>query len=133
MNYRYEQSATRARNGLAAAFIAVAVVATTGAAASARTEYDGVWSVVVAAEAGACSGAYRYPVAIVNGQVRPADPYDQSIAINGRVGAGGRVSVRVARGDLQAVGVGRLSRVAGGGTWRSPNGCAGRWQAGRRD
>jgi hypothetical protein len=132
MNHRHEQSVTRVRNGLAAAFIGVAVVATTGGASSARTAYDGVWSVVVAAEAGACSGAYRYPVAIVNGYVRHADAYDQSFSINGRVGAGGRVSVRVARGDLQAFGVGRLSRVAGGGTWRSPNGCAGRWQAARR-
>src|SRR5262249_41684607 len=132
MNHRHEQSVTRARNGLAAALVAAAIVATTGGAASARTAYDGIWSVVVMADAGSCSGAYRYPVAIVNGYVRHADPYDRSFAINGRVGAGGRVSVSVARGGLQAFGVGRLSRVAGGGTWRSPNGCAGRWQAARR-
>jgi hypothetical protein len=131
MNHRHELSTMRVRSGLAATFIAVAAVATTGGTASARTAYDGIWSVVVAAEAGACSGAYRYPVAIVNGYVRHVDSYDQSFSINGRVGAGGRVNVRVARGDLQAFGVGRLSRLAGGGTWRSPNGCAGRWQAGR--
>ena len=133
MNNRHEQSATRVRNGLAAAVLAAATIATTGGPASARTVYDGIWSVVVAAQAGGCSGSYRYPVAIVNGYVRHADPYDQSFSINGRVGAGGRVNVRVARGDLQAYGVGRLSRVAGGGTWRSPNGCAGSWQAGRRN
>jgi hypothetical protein len=113
------------------ALIAVAVMAVPGSA-SARTAYDGVWSVVVAAETGACSGAYRYPVAIANGYVRHVDPTDASFSIRGHVGSGGRVSVEVSRGDQRAHGVGRLSRVAGGGMWRSPNGCAGHWQATRR-
>jgi hypothetical protein len=111
---------------------ALGIVAGASAPASARTAYDGVWSVVVAAEAGTCSGAYRYPVAIVNGYVRHANPHDQSFNISGRVGEGGRVSVLVSRGDQRAYGVGRLSRAAGGGSWQSPNGCAGHWQAARR-
>src|SRR5262245_44650961 len=112
--------------------IALGIVAAASAAASARSLYDGVWSVVVAAESGTCSGAYRYPIAIVNGYVRHADAGDQSFNIFGRVGTGGRVSVQVSRGDQRANGVGRLSHSTGGGTWRSPNGCAGHWEATRR-
>jgi hypothetical protein len=112
--------------------IALAALPIAGGTASAQTVYDGVWSVVVAAEAGTCSGAYRYPVAIVNGYVRHADVGDQSFNINGRVGSGGRISVQVSRGDQRAYGTGRLSRFAGGGVWRSPNGCAGHWEAQRR-
>ena len=120
------------RTSVAATLVTtLALVAGAGGPASARTMYDGVWSVVVAAEAGTCSGAYRYPVAIVNGYVRPAG--DPSFNVYGRVGSGGRVSVQVSRGDQQARGVGRLSRFTGGGTWRSPTGgCAGHWEATRR-
>jgi hypothetical protein len=118
---------------VAAALLTVlAVVAGTNGPASARTIYDGVWSVVVAVKSGTCSGAYRYPLAIVNGHVRPVAGSDQTIDIYGRVGSGGRVSVEVRRGDLSAHGVGRLSRYAGAGVWRSPNGCAGEWEATRR-
>jgi hypothetical protein len=124
-------SALRTRT--AATLLALAMTAAASAPASARTVYDGVWSVVVAAESGTCSGAYRYPVAIVNGYVRHADADDASFDIRGRVGAGGRVNVQVTRGDQRAYGVGRLARFAGGGTWQSPNGCAGHWQASRRD
>jgi hypothetical protein len=119
------------RTFVVTALAALGIAAGPGAA-SARTAYDGIWSVVVAAEAGTCNGAYRYPVAIVNGYVRHANPYDQSFNVSGRVGAGGRVSVQVSRGDQRAFGVGQLSRSAGGGSWRSPNGCAGHWQAARR-
>jgi hypothetical protein len=83
-------------------------------------------------ESGSCSGTYRYPVAIVNGRVRHVDPGDQAFSIRGRVATGGRVNVEVSRGDLHAYGIGRLSAAGGGGTWHSPNGCAGRWQAARR-
>jgi len=124
-------SALRTRT--AATLLALAMTAAAGAPASARTVYDGVWSVVVAAESGTCSGAYRYPVAIVNGYVRHIDPSDASFDIRGRVGAGGRVNVQVTRGDQRAFGVGRLERFAGGGTWQSPNGCGGHWEASRRD
>jgi hypothetical protein len=124
---------TRARtNGAVTLLIAIAVVAGASRPASARTAYDGVWSVVIAAETGTCSGAYRYPVAIVNGYVRHADPSNQAFNINGRVGTDGRLNVQVSRGDQRANGIGRLSRLAGGGSWRSPNGCAGHWEATRR-
>ena len=112
--------------------MALGAVAGTVGMASARGSYDGTWSVVISAESGACSGAYRYPVAIVNGSVRHAEAGDHPFDISGRVGPDGRVSVRVSRGDLRADGVGRLAGASGGGTWQSPSGCAGRWQAARR-
>jgi hypothetical protein len=112
--------------------MALSVVAGTAVAASAKSSYDGTWSVVISAESGSCSGAYRYPVAIVNGNVRHADAGDHPFNIRGRVGADGRVTVEVSRGDLRANGVGRLAGASGGGTWQSPSGCAGRWQAARR-
>jgi hypothetical protein len=91
-----------------------------------------MWSVVVSSKHGLCSGAYRYPVAIVKGTVRRADRGNQAVNIRGRVEADGRVRVDVGSGDLRAHGVGRLSQSAGGGTWRSATGCTGRWQATRR-
>jgi hypothetical protein len=112
--------------------IALTLAAGASGAASARTIYDGAWSVVVTAASGPCSGAYRYPVAIVNGSVRHLDPYDQSFNIYGRIGSRGRVRVSVSRGEQRADGVGQLSRYTGGGIWRSPNGCAGSWVAERR-
>jgi hypothetical protein len=127
-----EYQMIRSRRTLVVTLLAALGIAAGAGTASARTAYDGIWSVVVAAEGGACSGAYRYPVAIVNGYVRHADPSDQSFNVNGRVGPGGRVSVQVSRGDQRAYGAGQLSRSAGGGSWRSPNGCAGHWQAARR-
>jgi hypothetical protein len=124
---------TKSRKSVGAAMlIALSVVGATSTLASARSVYDGVWSVVVAAEAGTCSGSYRYPIAIVDGHVRHAEAGKQLFSIRGRVAAGGRVTVEVSRGDLRAYGLGRLSRLTGGGTWRSPNGCAGHWEAARR-
>ena len=125
---------TGARSIIAAGLlITLGAVVGTGGSASAGPAFDGMWSVVVAAESGSCSGAYRYPVAIVNGRVRHADPGDQVFSIRGRVATGGRVNVEVSRGDLRAYGIGRLSAAGGGGgTWHSPNGCAGHWQAARR-
>ena len=100
--------------------------------ASATTAYDGVWSVVVSSHDGLCSGAYRYPVAIVNGSVRHAERGNQPFTIRGHVEADGRLNVDVGNGGLHAHGVGRLSQSTGGGTWRSSSGCLGRWQAARR-
>jgi hypothetical protein len=120
------------RSLLPSILTAFAVVTTTSEMASARTGYDGVWSVIVHADAGPCSGAYRYPIAIVNGSVRHVDPNDQMFDVYGRVASRGQVRVTVSRGDQRATGVGRLSRAGGGGTWRSPNGCGGRWEAERR-
>src|SRR5262245_64819351 len=106
------------KSGAAGLLIALGVVAATCGPVSAISAYDGVWSVVVAAESGNCSGAYRYPIAIVNGNVRHAEPGERLFDIRGRVGADGRVNVEVSSGDLRAYGVGRLSGSTGGGSWQ---------------
>jgi hypothetical protein len=124
---------TGAPNSVAAGWvIALGVIAAMSAPVSAKSAYDGVWSVVVAAESGTCSGAYRYPIAIINGSVQHAEHGERLFDVRGRVGSDGRVNVEVSSGDLRAYGVGRLSGSAGGGTWQSPQGCAGHWKAARR-
>jgi hypothetical protein len=52
------------------------VVLAAGSAALARTGFDGIWSVAIITDSGACDRAYRAPVRIVNGQV--ASEGDQS-------------------------------------------------------
>lgn len=98
--------------------------------ASARSSYDGLWSVVLLTEQGDCDRAYRYGVQIVNGQVQYGDG---SVQISGRVDPRGVVRVSLQYGDQGGSAVGRLSRSSGGGNWSSPSlGCAGRWMAERR-
>jgi len=117
---------------LCACFLAALVVLAAGSVAHAQASVDGIWSVAIITETGACDRAYRYPVRIANGRVYHASEGDQSFNIFGRVQPDGRVVVAVSRGDQRADGRGRLSGSQGRGVWRSPGGCAGRWEAERR-
>ena len=110
--------------------LATVVVLGAGSAALARTGFDGIWSVTIITDSGACDRAYRAPVRIVNGQV--ASEGDQSFSVFGHVQPSGRVVVGVSRGGQRADGSGRLSGRRGQGVWNSPAGCAGRWEADRR-
>jgi hypothetical protein len=101
--------------------------------ASARTPYDGNWSVLIVTNSGPCDRAYRYGLSIRNGSVF----YEGSAAVNvaGRIGKGGQVKVRVWSGRQGASGSGRLSRDHGSGKWRgtgSMGTCTGSWTAERR-
>jgi hypothetical protein len=113
-----------------ALLVASAAVIAAGPAAHARTGFDGAWSVVIISEQGSCDGTYRYPLQITNGRVLPGDegPY----TVDGRVDPRGSVSVNVAQGDQRAHGTGQLRGANGSGVWKSPGGCAGRWEAERR-
>ena len=115
---------------LIAGLLATVVVLAAGNAALARTGFDGIWSVTIITDRGACDRAYRAPVRIVNGQV--VSEGDQSFSVFGRVQPNGRVVVAVSRGGQRADGSGRLSGRRGQGVWNSPAGCAGRWEADRR-
>jgi hypothetical protein len=100
---------------------------------SARTAYDGNWSVLIVTERGPCDRAYRYGLAIQNGSVI----YQGSAAVNvaGRVSGNGVVNVKVSAGSQGASGSGRLSRNSGSGSWRgigSMGTCSGNWSAERR-
>ncbi len=114
------------------AFAAAFVVA--GPAPSARAAgLDGNWSVVVVTEKGTCDRAYRYEVAVADGQVRYQG--DTSVNFNGTVEPNGAVKVVIRLGDKGANGVGRLSKDSGQGTWLGVGNageCAGRWEAERR-
>jgi hypothetical protein len=116
-----------------AAGIAVATAILAPAPVSARTPFDGNWSVLIMTRSGPCDPAYRYGLSIRNGAVI----YEGSAAVNvaGRVGRNGAVSVRVSSGSQGASGSGRLGRSTGSGRWRgtgSMGTCAGIWQAERR-
>lgn len=112
----------------ALAFVCVAALAT---ASSARTPYDGAWSVLIVTTKGECDRAYRYGVSIIDGYIR----YDGGIvSMQGRVAANGFVRVRLISGNAFASGSGRLNRSSGRGNWSGASGpsrCAGYWQASR--
>lgn len=123
----------RARLFLLALSLLAGLVCLAPAPASARTPYDGLWSVLIVTERGTCDRAYRYPLRIINGRVTYGGEAD--FTIFGRVRPNGAVTVTVARGDSRATGAGRLTPSYGSGRWRgasSANACAGVWQAERR-
>jgi len=101
-------------------------------AATARTPYDGLWSVLIITDNGTCDRGYRYALRINNGVVSYDDP---SFNVSGRVAANGQVTVSVSNGGSRASGTGRLSRDYGQGVWSghsSMQGCSGHWEAERR-
>jgi len=101
--------------------------------ATARTVFDGQWSVLIVTNSGPCDRAYRYGLEIHNGAVM----YQGSASVNvaGRVANNGLVKVKVWSGQRGASGSGWLSRTDGSGTWRgtgSMGTCSGVWTAERR-
>jgi hypothetical protein len=101
--------------------------------ASARTIYDGAWSVLIVTMSGSCDPTYRYGVQISDGMVI----YDGGgpITMQGRVTPTGAVRVIVTAGSQYADGSGKLTRNRGGGVWKGQgmsSACAGTWQAERR-
>ena len=116
------------------ALTALGILAATvpaSAPASARSNFDGQWSVLIVTQKGTCDRAYRYPVKIDNGAVGYAG--DASFTVSGKVGENGSVVVKVARGSQSANGQGRLSATDGSGMWTAGSGdCSGVWTAERR-
>jgi hypothetical protein len=105
--------------------------ATLGAAtpAGSAPSYDGIWSVVIVTEKGACDRAYRYPIRIRNGALLAEG--SSPATINGKVASNGQVTVTVSAGNKSAIGSGRLSGTAGTGSWMGGE-CSGTWEAERR-
>lgn len=102
------------------------------ASATARTPFDGAWSVLIVTDRGTCDRAYRYALHIDNGQVSYDNP---SISVSGRVDAAGRVRVALSGGGQSASGFGRLAGNYGRGSWSgrsSISQCSGHWEAERR-
>jgi hypothetical protein len=117
------------------AFAALTILAATAvpasAPATAKSNFDGHWSVLIVTQKGTCDRAYRYPVKIQNGAVGYAG--SASFTVSGKVGDNGAVTVLVARGSTSAKGQGRLSGTDGSGLWTASSGeCSGTWTAERR-
>ena len=109
-------------------------IASTAGPASARTIYDGAWSVLIMTMSGSCDAAYRCGVQINDGIVI----YDGigPITMQGRVTPKGAVRVIVQSGSQWADGSGKMTRNRGGGIWKGQgmsSACSGTWQAERRD
>ena len=119
---------------VAPALAALGILAATvpaSAPASARSNFDGTWSVLIVTQKGTCDRAYRYPVKIENGTVGYAG--SASFNVTGKVGQNGAVTVTVSRGSNSATGTGRMSGADGSGTWTAASGeCSGTWTAERR-
>jgi hypothetical protein len=115
---------------VAGAFV-LSTVSILGAAlpAASAPSYDGVWSVVIVTEKGACDRAYRYPIRISKGSVVNAG--DSPVTISGSVRENGAVTVIVSAGSKSATGSGRLSGAVGIGSWKGGD-CSGTWEAERR-
>src|SRR5262249_19078843 len=100
--------------------------------ATARTPFDGAWSVLIVTDRGTCDRAYRYALRIADGRVYYEDP---SFSVSGGVDGAGRVRVAVSAGGQSANGYGQLSGNygRGSGMGRSwPWQCPGYWEAERR-
>ena len=118
------------RSGIAVAAFAAALLP--GSAEAQRAKFDGTWSVEALTQKGDC-GMYRWPVIVERGRARYGGPED--FRVTGSVGADGRVSGAIMRGQERAVVNGRLSGGFGTGTWTTSRGsrsCSGRWNAEKR-
>jgi hypothetical protein len=116
---------------LAALTLLAATAVPASAPATAKSNFDGHWSVLIVTQKGTCDRAYRYPVKIENGAVGYAG--SASFTVSGKVGDNGAVTVLVARGSQSAKGQGRLSGTDGSGLWTAGSGdCSGTWTAERR-
>lgn len=118
---------------LVLAFAAVAMLAAGARHLPAASNFDGEWSVIIITEAGTCDRAYRYPVKVVNGQLKYEG--EAAITLSGTVDARGKLNAMIRRGEQSANGSGQLSTSSGAGTWTgksSATSCAGRWEAEKR-
>jgi len=118
---------------VAGSLLILAAMCLFGAAvATARTPFDGAWSVLIVTEHGTCDRAYRYALRIADGRLYYDDP---SFSVSGGVDGAGRVRVGVSAGGQSAAGYGQLSGNYGQGSWSgrsSTSQCSGHWEAERR-
>jgi hypothetical protein len=119
------------RRVINAAFFAFALLAASRSALAAT--HDGNWSVLIITEKGDCDRAYRYPLAVSEGQVRYTG--EAGANVQGTVSSAGAVRVSIRMGDKGANGSGQLSGNSGAGVWHGAGpsaSCSGRWEAEKR-
>jgi hypothetical protein len=113
------------------ALLAVLAAAALPSTADARVGgYDGIWNVTFATTRGNCSSGYSVPFTVTGNRVSSAG----GGRVSGTVNRSGAVAVQVSVGASHAHGGGRLTRVAGAGSWKgiiSGDLCSGTWRATR--
>ncbi len=117
---------------LGAALAAGLALSSAGAEAQTRT-FDGVWSVEIVTDQGACDRAYRYSIMIEDGKARYGG--QDAFTVTGQVAPNGTVSGAISHGQDRAEVTGRLEGSLGTGTWKASGtnrACAGRWNAEKR-
>ncbi len=116
------------RSAAAICILTALVSANPVVAATARSNYDGAWSLNFVTQRGSCDPAYNFDVNISNGIVS----HPNLVRFTGKVTAGGLVRAAVTVQDKHAVGSGRLTGRSGRGTWTGQEGgarCSGYWTA----
>ena len=109
--------------GITAAVLAVSPLSS----ASAKSAYDGAWSLDFATQRGTCS-TYHFDVNITNGVVS----HPNLVRFTGRVAPNGQVNASVTVTNKHAAGSGKLKQASGRGTWTGYDGsdrCSGTWTA----
>jgi hypothetical protein len=118
------------RRGLGAVVMAVLATLAPFCAAIAMPAFEGVWSVSIVTDTGACENGNGYAVRITDGVL--SDASHIGFIISGTVRESGHVAWAVVYGNRNAAGSGRLSGKSGAGKW-SGNSCTGTWSAERQD
>ena len=120
---------TLIRRGSLFALVAASTTFLAASSTNAMPGFDGLWSVSIVTEKGACDRGYRYPVRITNGVL--ANAGSVNISIVGKVQPTGAITVIVSAAGKSANGSGRLSGNLGEGHWTGGE-CSGSWTAERR-
>ncbi len=111
------------------AALTLVVLAGTYSFASARSAYDGGWTVTMASNAGSCASSFYFGVVVRNGIISASGG---GFNLSGRVTSRGTVSASIGSGEHLARAYGYLSRSSGSGRWVSPSrGWSGAWSARR--
>jgi hypothetical protein len=99
------------------------------AAERANGHFDGRWLLEISTRQGACPSVYQTSFDIKAGRVVT---FGERIANGLTIDRHGRVSLQLANGEKGLMARGRISKVAGAGSWSTSGAqCAGQWRATR--
>jgi hypothetical protein len=94
-------------------------------------DHDGVYSVDIVTEQGACDRAYHWTIAVNGGRVSSSS--DAVMQATGHIDRRGVVSLAFRRDNNVAHVAGKVKGKSGSGTWSSPTmQCGGSWRAARQ-
>jgi len=93
--------------------------------------HDGVYSVHIVTEKGACDRSYLWTIAISRGRVSSTG--STPLEASGEINPQGKVALAFRGYNEVAHVIGKMSGRQGSGTWNSPTmACAGTWRATRQ-